>query len=90
MSEAARAFHAAHRGAADRAVDMGTVLEKHIELLAEQDADIRSFKHGDVVEGTVVRIDRDEILRKPGRLDPDEWRLMQSHTTRGRAIGPPE
>ncbi len=32
------------------------------ELLAEQSADIRSFKHGDVVEGTVVRIDRDEIL----------------------------
>jgi small subunit ribosomal protein S1 len=32
------------------------------ELLAEQDADIRSFKHGDVVEGAVVRIDRDEIL----------------------------
>ncbi|HEX8939418.1 MAG TPA: 30S ribosomal protein S1 [Candidatus Limnocylindrales bacterium] len=32
------------------------------ELLAEQDADIRSFKHGDVVEGQVVRIDRDEIL----------------------------
>jgi hypothetical protein len=27
------------------------------ELLAEQDADIKSFKHGDVVEGTVVRID---------------------------------
>jgi small subunit ribosomal protein S1 len=32
------------------------------ELLAEQDAEIRSFKHGDVVEGTVVRIDRDEVL----------------------------
>jgi small subunit ribosomal protein S1 len=32
------------------------------ELLAEQDADIRSFKHGDVVEGAVVRIDKDEIL----------------------------
>jgi len=32
------------------------------ELLAEQDAEIRSFKHGDVVEGSVVRIDRDEIL----------------------------
>ena len=32
------------------------------ELLAEQDADIRSFKHGDVVEGNVVRIDKDEIL----------------------------
>jgi small subunit ribosomal protein S1 len=32
------------------------------ELLAEQSADIRSFKHGDVVEGNVVRIDKDEIL----------------------------
>jgi small subunit ribosomal protein S1 len=32
------------------------------ELLAEQDADIKSFKHGDVVEGTIVRIDPDEIL----------------------------
>lgn len=32
------------------------------ELLAEQDAEIKSFKHGDVVEGSVVRIDKDEIL----------------------------
>jgi len=32
------------------------------ELLAEQDTDIRSFKHGDVVEGAIVRIDKDEIL----------------------------
>jgi len=32
------------------------------ELLGGPDADIRSFKHGDVVEGTVVRIDKDEIL----------------------------
>src|SRR4030067_948819 len=32
------------------------------ELLSEQSGDIRSFKHGDVVEGTVVRIDKDEIL----------------------------
>jgi len=32
------------------------------ELLAEQDSDIKTFKHGDVVEGTVVRIDKDEIL----------------------------
>jgi small subunit ribosomal protein S1 len=32
------------------------------ELLAEQDSDIKSFKHGDVVDGTVVRIDKDEIL----------------------------
>ncbi|MBA2700685.1 MAG: 30S ribosomal protein S1, partial [Chloroflexi bacterium] len=32
------------------------------ELLAEQNSDIKSFKHGDVVEGNVVRIDKDEIL----------------------------
>ncbi len=32
------------------------------ELLAEENAEIRSLRHGDVVEGTVVRIDRDEIL----------------------------
>ncbi|MBI2777159.1 MAG: 30S ribosomal protein S1 [Chloroflexi bacterium] len=32
------------------------------ELLAEQDSEIKSFKHGDVVEGSVVRIDKDEIL----------------------------
>ena len=32
------------------------------ELLAEQDTEIKSFKHGDVVEGSVVRIDKDEIL----------------------------
>ena len=32
------------------------------ELLQQQEGDIRSFKHGDVVEGTVVRVDRDEIL----------------------------
>ena len=32
------------------------------ELLAEQDSDIKSFKHSDVVEGQVVRIDKDEIL----------------------------
>src|SRR5439155_22604659 len=32
------------------------------EVLAGPDAEIRSFKHGDVVEGAVVRIDKDEIL----------------------------
>ena len=32
------------------------------ELLNEQAGKIRSLKHGDVVEGTVVRIDKDEIL----------------------------
>lgn len=32
------------------------------ELLNEQATEIRSLKHGDVVEGTVVRIDKDEIL----------------------------
>jgi small subunit ribosomal protein S1 len=32
------------------------------ELLSESSEDIRSLKHGDVVEGSVVRIDKDEIL----------------------------
>ncbi len=32
------------------------------ELLSEQSDEIRSLKHGDVVEGQVVRIDKDEIL----------------------------
>ncbi len=32
------------------------------ELLSEQTDEIRSLKHGDVVEGQVVRIDKDEIL----------------------------
>ncbi|MDQ3475145.1 MAG: 30S ribosomal protein S1, partial [Actinomycetota bacterium] len=32
------------------------------ELLNEQTDEIRSLKHGDVVEGQVVRIDKDEIL----------------------------
>jgi small subunit ribosomal protein S1 len=32
------------------------------ELLAEQPGDIPSLKHGDVVEGTIVRIDKDEML----------------------------
>ena len=32
------------------------------ELLNEQQTEIRSLKHGDVVEGNIVRIDKDEIL----------------------------
>ncbi|MBA2570021.1 MAG: 30S ribosomal protein S1, partial [Chloroflexi bacterium] len=32
------------------------------ELLSEQTDEIKSLKHGDVVEGQVVRIDKDEIL----------------------------
>ena len=32
------------------------------ELLAQQSGDIPSLKHGDVVEGTLVRIDKDEML----------------------------
>src|SRR4029453_8575529 len=32
------------------------------EPLAEQDSEIKSFKPGGVVEGNVVRIDKDEIL----------------------------
>ncbi len=52
----------AHAPAAEPVVPAGPEPSTMAELLAEQDADIRSFKHGDVVEGTVVRIDRDEIL----------------------------
>jgi small subunit ribosomal protein S1 len=42
--------------------DLGPEPTTMEELLNEQSGDIRSFKHGDVVEGTVVRIDKDEIL----------------------------
>src|SRR3990172_12495009 len=42
--------------------DLGPEPTTMEELLSEQSGDIRSFKHGDVVEGTVVRIDKDEIL----------------------------
>ncbi len=42
--------------------DLGPEPTTMAELLAEQDSDIKSFKHGDVVEGQVVRIDKDEIL----------------------------
>nr|MCU0254324.1 S1 RNA-binding domain-containing protein [Acidobacteriota bacterium] len=52
----------AHAPAAEPPAPLGPEPSTMAELLAEQDADIRSFKHGDVVEGTVVRIDRDEIL----------------------------
>jgi small subunit ribosomal protein S1 len=52
----------AHAPAAEPVAPLGPEPSTMAELLAEQDADIRSFKHGDVVEGTVVRIDRDEIL----------------------------
>ncbi|HET9085577.1 MAG TPA: 30S ribosomal protein S1 [Candidatus Limnocylindrales bacterium] len=42
--------------------DLGPEPTTMEELLAEQESDIKSFKHGDVVEGAVVRIDKDEIL----------------------------
>jgi small subunit ribosomal protein S1 len=42
--------------------DLGPEPTTMEELLAEQETDIKSFKHGDVVEGNVVRIDKDEIL----------------------------
>ncbi|HEU5205484.1 MAG TPA: S1 RNA-binding domain-containing protein, partial [Candidatus Limnocylindrales bacterium] len=42
--------------------DLGPEPTTMEELLAEQTEDIKSFKHGDVVEGNVVRIDKDEII----------------------------
>jgi len=48
--------------APEPARDLGPEPTTMEELLAEQDTDIKSFKHGDVVEGQVVRIDKDEIL----------------------------
>ena len=53
---------AAAASAVAAARDLGPEPTTMEELLAEQDSDIKSFKHGDVVEGTVVRIDKDEIL----------------------------
>ena len=52
----------AEEEAPEPARDLGPEPSTMEELLAEQDSDIKSFKHGDVVEGTVVRIDKDEIL----------------------------
>ncbi len=62
VEAASLAAEIAHAPAAEPAAPAGPEPSTMAELLAEQDADIRSFKHGDVVEGTVVRIDRDEIL----------------------------
>lgn len=45
-----------------RAPELGPEPTTMEELLAEQPGEIRSLKHGDVVEGSVVRIDKDEIL----------------------------
>ena len=45
-----------------RAVPDGPEPTTMEELLNEQEGEIRSLKHGDVVEGNVVRIDKDEIL----------------------------
>ncbi|CAN5502195.1 hypothetical protein BH20CHL6_BH20CHL6_17760 [soil metagenome] len=42
--------------------DLGPEPTNMEELLREQSGEIRSFKQGDVVEGAVVRIDKDEIL----------------------------
>ena len=43
-------------------VDLGPEPTTMEELLAEQSSDIPSLKHGDVVEGKIVRIDKDEML----------------------------
>ncbi|TAM76415.1 MAG: 30S ribosomal protein S1, partial [Chloroflexota bacterium] len=59
---AVSAAEVAHAPAAATPRDLGPEPQTMEELLAEQEGDIRSLKHGDVVEGTVVRIDKDEIL----------------------------
>ena len=59
-ADAADGRRGAERPAPPR--DLGPEPTTMEELLAEQDSDIKSFKHGDVVEGNVVRIDKDEIL----------------------------
>jgi small subunit ribosomal protein S1 len=61
-AEAAPAEAAATQPAPVAAAPAGPEPTTMEELLAEQDAEIKSFKHGDVVEGRVVRIDKDEIL----------------------------
>jgi small subunit ribosomal protein S1 len=60
--EAAPEVEAAAPSPAPKAAPTGPEPTTMAELLAEQDTDIKSFKHGDVVEGSVVRIDKDEIL----------------------------
>ncbi|MGZ8527859.1 MAG: 30S ribosomal protein S1 [Candidatus Limnocylindrales bacterium] len=61
-AEIAAAPAAAEEETPEPARDLGPEPSTMEELLAEQDSDIKSFKHGDVVEGSVVRIDKDEIL----------------------------
>jgi small subunit ribosomal protein S1 len=66
----ADAPHAAVQPASDLAAadlagelaDAPAAADEEPEPEPVQDSDIKSFKHGDVVEGTVVRIDKDEIL----------------------------
>ncbi len=81
--------------------DLGPEPSTMAELLAEQDADIRSFKHGDVVEGTVVRIDKDEILvdigaksegvvSQPRALRPERRDAARArHRRHGPGLRPP-
>ena len=62
-SSCQRAWPAAARAPRpSRSVYLGPEPTTMEELLNEQTTEIRSLKHGDVVEGTVVRIDKDEIL----------------------------
>jgi small subunit ribosomal protein S1 len=61
-AEAPEAAEPTSPAPAPRPVPTGPEPTTMEELLAEQESDIRSFKHGDVVEGNVVRIDKDEIL----------------------------
>jgi len=56
----------------------------YAEELANQDADIiiKAMALHDV--GKIAIPDR--ILLKPGRLDPEEYEIMKTHTTRGKEI----
>jgi small subunit ribosomal protein S1 len=56
------------------------------ELLGGPEAEIRSFKHGDVVEGTVVRIDKDEILVDIGAKSEG---VVSNREMAGRHAEPP-
>ena len=66
---------------ADYLIECGSVYaEKLIEM--QPDTIMKAMAFHDV--GKIAIPDR--ILLKPGKLDPDEYEIMKTHTTRGREI----